>query len=227
MTWTSDPLPPRTEPAAAVRPPDTAELLLTDIARSESESTGGHRPALFSERFAERLPSWMGSIRVRLAVLYSVILFVLGAFVVVGIYFAVSHKLDDRHLSSQGTFFGVTTPDGRTLIGVTSQEDYDAFVNNLERSVNQRTLENLRRYSFMALGMLFVGSLGVGWFAAGIVLRPIERITRVAREIQATDLSRRINLRGPNDELRRLADTFDAMLARLDAAFESQRRFIQ
>ena len=79
----------------------------------------------------------------------------------------------------------------------------------------------------MALGMLFVGSLGVGWFAAGIVLRPIERITRVAREIQATDLSRRINLRGPNDELRRLADTFDAMLARLDAAFESQRRFIQ
>ena len=74
--------------------------------------------------------------------------------------------------------------------------------------------------------MLFVGSLGVGWFAASIVLRPIERITRVAREIQATDLSRRINLRGPNDELRRLADTFDAMLARLDAAFESQRRFI-
>lgn len=227
MTWTSDPLPPKSEPAANLRPPDTAELLLNDIARGDTETTGGHRPALFSERFAERLPSWMGSIRVRLAVLYSVILFALGAFVVIGIYFAVSHKLDDKHLTSQGTFFGVTTPDGKTLIGVTSQEDFDAFVNNLERAVNQRTLDNLRRYSFMALGMLFVGSLGVGWFAAGIVLRPIERITRVAREIQATDLSRRINLRGPNDELRRLADTFDAMLARLDAAFESQRRFIQ
>ena len=226
MTWTSDPLPPKAEPAV-VRPTDTAELLLTDIARTETESTGGHRPALFSERFAERLPSWMGSIRVRLAVLYSVILFVLGAFVVVGIYVAVSQKLDDNHLSSSGAFFGVNTPDGRTVIGVTSQEDFDAFVNNLEGRVNRRTLDNLRRYSFMALGMLFVGSLGVGWFAAGIVLRPIERITRVAREIQATDLSRRINLRGPNDELRRLADTFDAMLARLDAAFESQRRFIQ
>jgi signal transduction histidine kinase len=118
------------------------------------------------------------------------------------------------------------TAEGKTFI-VGSQEDVDTFMNNLEQTVNRRTLDNLRRYSFMALGMLFAGSLVVGWFAAGIVLRPIERITRVAREIQATDLSRRINLRGPNDELRRLADTFDAMLARLDAAFESQRRFIQ
>ena len=67
---------------------------------------------------------------------------------------------------------------------------------------------------------------GLGGVVAGRVLRPIGRITGVAREIQATDLSRRIHLRGPNDELRQLADTFDAMLARLDAAFESQRRFI-
>src|SRR5690606_6626732 len=52
-------------------------------------------------------------------------------------------------------------------------------------------------------------------------------ITAVAREIQATDLSRRIGLRGPPDELRELADTFDAMLTRLDEAFGSQQRFIQ
>jgi signal transduction histidine kinase len=58
------------------------------------------------------------------------------------------------------------------------------------------------------------------------VLKPIERITTVARDIQATDLSRRIGLRGPDDELKRLADTFDAMLARLDAAFGAQRRFL-
>ena len=223
MTWTSDPLPPKAEPAV-VRPTDTAELLLTDIARTETESTGGHRPALFSERFAERLPSWMGSIRVRLAVLYSVILFVLGAFVVIGIYVAVSHKLDDPYVSSKGGAL-LILPAERIAVG--DEETLNAFANDLEHEINQRTLNNLRRYSFMALGLLFVGSLGVGWFAAGIVLRPIERITRVAREIQATDLSRRINLRGPNDELRRLADTFDAMLSLLDAAFESQRRFIQ
>ena len=231
MTWTSGPVPPDPKPAdpkpADTRPSDTAELPIADLSRSEAVSVTGHRPALFSERFAERLPSWLGSIRVRLALLYSVILFALGSFVVIGIYIAVSQKLDDRNLSSEAAFIGLTNAQGETLIIGGSPADREAFINNLERAVNQKTLDNLRRYSFMALGSLFFGSLVVGWFAAGIVLRPIERITRVAREIQATDLSRRINLRGPNDELRRLADTFDAMLARLDAAFESQRRFIQ
>ena len=87
------------------------------------------------------------------------------------------------------------------------------------------TLTELRNYSFGALGVLFVASLGVGWVVAGRVLRPIGRITSVARDIQATDLSRRIELPGPDDELKQLADTFDAMLARLDAAFAAQRQF--
>jgi signal transduction histidine kinase len=229
MTWTTGPLPPDRKASdpkpVEARSSDTAELPLATLTAADGAT--GHRPALFSERFAERLPSWLGSIRVRLALLYSVILFVLGSFVVGGIYLAVSKKIDDRHLTSEAAFFGFTNTQGETLIVGGSEADRDAFINNLERAVNQRTLDNLRRYSFMALGMLFVGSFVVGWFVAGIVLRPVERITRVAREIQATDLSRRINLRGPNDELRRLADTFDAMLARLDAAFESQRRFIQ
>src|SRR4029453_2681539 len=68
--------------------------------------------------------------------------------------------------------------------------------------------------------------LGVGWVVAGHVIAPIQRITDVAREIQATDLSRRIELQGPDDELKQLADTFDEMLARLDAAFEAQQRFV-
>jgi signal transduction histidine kinase len=58
------------------------------------------------------------------------------------------------------------------------------------------------------------------------VLAPIGRITSVARDIQATDMSRRIQLPGPEDELKQLADTFDAMLARLDAAFGAQRQFV-
>ena len=85
----------------------------------------------------------------------------------------------------------------------------------------------LRTYSFAALLILFVVSFGVGWLVAGYVLRPIGRITGVAREIPATDLSRRIDLGGPDDELHQLADTFDDMLGRLDEAFASQRRFIQ
>jgi heavy metal sensor kinase len=66
----------------------------------------------------------------------------------------------------------------------------------------------------------------MGLFLAGRALRPMEAITDTARELSAGDLSRRIALRGPNDEIKRLADTFDAMLARLEAAFRSQQSFV-
>lgn len=178
-----------------------------------------------TERFAERLPSWMGSIRFRLTVLYSVLLFGLGAIVVAGIYTAVSRSLDEEPVSEQEpALVAIRTEDG---VQVVQGEAEVIQLSDFEKRVNSRTLDNLRRYSFSALGLLFIGSLGVGWYVAGLVLRPIGRITSVARDIQATDLSRRINLRGPNDELRRLAETFDDMLARLDEAFASQRRFIQ
>jgi signal transduction histidine kinase len=171
-------------------------------------------------RVAEHLPPWLGSIRVRLTVIYSTLLFGLAALVVLGIYTAVSRSLDSAPLSRRPEYAQVFTPGGRVGVAeVITPEEY-------ERAINARTLDKLREYSLTALGLLFVGSLGVGYFVAGKVLKPIGRITNVAREIQATDLSRRIHLDGPNDEIRRLADTFDEMLARLDAAFESQRRFI-
>ena len=64
-----------------------------------------------------------------------------------------------------------------------------------------------------------------GWFLAGRALGPIARITRAAERIGADDLSRRLDLRLPDDELGRLARSFDAMIARLEDAFERQRRF--
>jgi signal transduction histidine kinase len=71
-----------------------------------------------------------------------------------------------------------------------------------------------------------VASLGLGWLIAGRVLRPVHRITDTARRLSQETLHERINLEGPNDELKELADTFDAMLSRLDRAFSSQRRFV-
>jgi heavy metal sensor kinase len=64
-----------------------------------------------------------------------------------------------------------------------------------------------------------------GLFIADRALRPIAAITREAQEISAQQLDRRINLDLPDDEVGRLARTFDAMLARLDAAFRRQRQF--
>jgi signal transduction histidine kinase len=78
----------------------------------------------------------------------------------------------------------------------------------------------------MAMGILFVLSLVIGWLISGRALAPVKRIARVAQDIEASDLSRRIALEGPDDELTRLAGTFDAMLDRLEKAFSGQRRFL-
>lgn len=80
----------------------------------------------------------------------------------------------------------------------------------------------------LALGIpftLLAASAG-GWFLASSALNPIDRITRAADQISARDLHQRLHLDLPNDEVGRLAATFDRMLARLDDAFERQRRFI-
>ncbi len=69
-------------------------------------------------------------------------------------------------------------------------------------------------------------ALGVGYWLARSAVRPVERITSLAAEIEASDLTRRIEARGEPLEVQRLAETFDAMLARLDAAFRQQRDFV-
>ena len=88
------------------------------------------------------------------------------------------------------------------------------------------TLDTLRTESAVALGLITILSFGLSWWMAGRVLRPVHRITDAARRLSEQTLDNRINLQGPNDELKELADTFDAMLARLGRAFESQRRFV-
>jgi heavy metal sensor kinase len=64
-----------------------------------------------------------------------------------------------------------------------------------------------------------------GLFLAGRALRPIDSLTRLARRLSAEDLSQRLNMRLPDDEVGRLARTFDEMLERLDESFRRQRRF--
>ena len=159
-------------------------------------------------------------------VLYSVLLFGLATVVVGGIYAGLARSLEDQDVSrTEAAAVLFRDADGRDMIRTLEFEVQDPLA-VFEREVNEQALDQLRTYAFGALGLLFIGSLGVGWFVAGLVLRPVGRITAVAREISGTDLSRRIELEGPDDELKQLADTFDDMLTRLDAAFENQRDFI-
>ncbi|MEV0893714.1 HAMP domain-containing sensor histidine kinase [Promicromonospora sp. NPDC050262] len=79
--------------------------------------------------------------------------------------------------------------------------------------------------SVAAVGFLALVGLVGGWILAGRMLRPLDRISEAAALAADGSLAHRIVLEGPDDELRRLADTFDMMLARLERSFEEQRRF--
>jgi signal transduction histidine kinase len=88
------------------------------------------------------------------------------------------------------------------------------------------TLTHLLTYSLFSLAGVTLLAAVAGWIVAGRILRPVHRLTAAARAASEQNLSQRIALQGPRDELRELADTFDTMLERLDRAFTSQRQFI-
>jgi signal transduction histidine kinase len=101
-------------------------------------------------------------------------------------------------------------------------EDRIASVRDEERSA---ALRQVLIQGGIALAVASAAALLLGWLAAGRVLRPLRSITAHARHASEATLGERIALRGPPDELKELADTIDAMLARLEAAFAAQRRF--
>ncbi|QKW14126.1 HAMP domain-containing sensor histidine kinase [Verrucosispora sp. NA02020] len=165
------------------------------------------------------------SIRFRLTVLYSTLLFALAGAGLAVAYVAVDRAVDPKPISKRyEAQLYKQKADGRTVATGTTIEV--AEVQQIEDEVNLRLLQTVRDYSLIALGGLFVASLGIGWVLSGRALRPVGAIARTARDIQATDLSRRIRLAGPRDELRDLGDTIDSMLDRLDHAFHAQRQLI-
>jgi signal transduction histidine kinase len=96
------------------------------------------------------------------------------------------------------------------------------------QAVNLRnnTLNHLLIESGIALGIMAVASVGLGWLMAGRVLSPLRVITATARRISVRNLHQRIGMNGPDDELKELGDTFDQLLGRLEASFRAQRQFV-
>jgi signal transduction histidine kinase len=94
-----------------------------------------------------------------------------------------------------------------------------------QRQRNQ-TLTHLLWYSLATLAAVAALAAFGGWMIARRVLRPVHMLTLAAQEASEHNLSARVSLDGPRDELREMADTFNGMLGRLHTAFESQRRFI-
>ncbi|GIH75839.1 sensor histidine kinase [Planobispora longispora] len=93
-------------------------------------------------------------------------------------------------------------------------------------SAQEKNLRRLLVNSLIALVVMAFASMALGWLMAGRVLRPLGEMTATVRRITADRLDRRLAASGPDDELKELADTFDELLNRLEAAFTAQRRFV-
>jgi len=173
------------------------------------------------------------TVRARLTLLYTGLFAVCGAIIV-----AVSYIL----VAQLGTPGQGRLPSSSHLAGFVAKcrsEQQSAHPNQHilikcsayfqhQGALNQRdlTLSHLLQYSLITLALVIALAAVLGWLAAGRVLRPLHRITAAARAASEQNLSGRVALRGPRDELRELAETFDDMLGRLQAAFEGQQRFI-
>jgi signal transduction histidine kinase len=96
----------------------------------------------------------------------------------------------------------------------------------LAATTRSAELHTLLTESGIALAIMVILSIVLGWLIAGRVLRPLRTITAATRQISATNLHERLALDGPNDELRELGNTIDGLLERLEASFRSQREFV-
>lgn len=168
----------------------------------------------------------MRTIRVRLALTTSLWLSAISAAILAGVYLALTATIDAAPLDPVTVKKFDRKSDG-TMVYRVGESFQAADLESVQRAVNYSTLESLRNYSLLALGVIFLVSLVVGWFVAGRMLRPVGEITAAANRLSASDLSQRINATGPKDELRTLADTIDGMLDRLDEAFRTERALVE
>jgi len=172
-------------------------------------------------------------IRLRLSLLYGITVFVVGAVLMLVAYVVVEHNLAvySHRVAS-------ALPRGRSPLPPATgrRPTTAALAAFLERQTRrQQAVEHSARIAarksvavefLIALFALALPSAGLGLLIAGRALRPVNAITEAARRVGGSDLSERIDLKGPRDELRRLADTFDEMMERLESAFVRQQNFV-
>jgi signal transduction histidine kinase len=171
---------------------------------------------------------WRPTIRVRLTLLYAGAFFLAGAALVALMYLFMAQALD-RQLTARLGISQHLPQQLATQPGAQQQQANHQLQEDLRAQFQQDrddTLGTMLLASLVALGVVGVAAAGLGWLLAGRALAPLQRITATARRVADRSLHERIAYAGPHDEVKDLADTFDAMLERLDRAFDSQRRFV-
>ncbi len=199
---------------------------------------GGHPPArptapprpLWNPQPQESTAPWLRpTIRIRLTVLYGGMFLIAGVVLLWIIYLLAAQALHQGNEPLFSITSGNVTINSNACPGLGSHTSADAFQQALAQCMDARraaALNTLLKRSLITLIGMAVVAFAFGYVMAGRVLAPLGRITRTARGVVGSDLKRRIELDGPDDELKELADTFDEMLDRLERSFDAQRRFV-
>jgi signal transduction histidine kinase len=156
-------------------------------------------------------------VRLRLTLLYGCLFLVSGAGLL-----AITYVLVDKRLSGPLRSSGGLPP----LSGSSGIVTAPPSTRNSFRAQQAADLHQFLVQSGIALAIMAVVSVGLGWLMAGRTLRPLRAMTSTTRNISERNLHERLALDGPDDELKDLGDTIDGLLARLETAFDSQRRFV-
>ncbi|GGV83694.1 sensor histidine kinase [Streptomyces massasporeus] len=166
------------------------------------------------------------TIRIRLTLLYGGMFLIAGILLLSIIYLLAAQALNVGSDLPFKIVEGKVTSDICNLPDQASPAEFNNAMNACVNEQRRHALDSLLSRSLLALLGLAVIAFAFGYAMAGRVLSPLGRITRTARAVAGSDLSRRIELDGPDDELKELADTFDDMLERLQRAFTAQQRFV-
>ncbi|PZT72766.1 MULTISPECIES: sensor histidine kinase [unclassified Streptomyces] len=166
------------------------------------------------------------TIRTRIALVYGGVFLILGTALLATVNLASRAGTDSQARAIAETA-AVVQP-GYAVNGplVSRRRLGPPTVYDLTDHVSDAAGHQLLIWSAAALLVMTACAVGVGWWTAGRVLRPVHAMTAKARKLSAHTLHERIASSGPDDELKELGDTLDALLARLEKAFDSQRRFI-
>ncbi|MGW2964141.1 sensor histidine kinase [Streptomyces sp. NPDC001220] len=172
------------------------------------------------------------TIRIRLTLLYGGMFLIAGILLLSIIYLLAAQAISTGNQPLfkiiGGTNIKISSDNCTAITGTPSLpiSDFNSAIAQCTDQQRQAALDDLLSRSLLALLGLAVIAFAFGYAMAGRVLSPLGRITRTARAVAGSDLSRRIELDGPDDELKELADTFDDMLERLQRAFTAQQRFV-
>jgi len=167
------------------------------------------------------------TVRLRLTLLYGGLFVLCGAALLAITYLLVRHFSGHVSLARYGPV--ISSRPGRGAGPLPKLPPLAQLQDRAQRDLVRQHANDLHQllvWSGAALAAMALASIALGWLMAGRVLSPLRTMTATTRRISQDNLHERLALEGPSDELKELGETIDGLLARLETAFDAQRRFV-